>query len=199
MKINLFPPKASWKSLLFFHFPSRLQSVGTDRAFWLKYFHHGLAAPFHAFSCGVHIDMLGLNHLIKEKKKRKKGLQEEGVRAGERKRKREKKKMPGPVVNPVTSTHTWIWFQTLVFPYHNRCQLLWCRTSRRLNKVSLLCVLKLSVDATLCCATSKRGDTASPAVLGAKYLQISCPRHFPLLVLHSHTGLKTQTGPFWMC
>lgn len=36
--------------------------------------------------------MLGLNHLIKEKKKRKKGLQEEGVHAGERKRENEKEK-----------------------------------------------------------------------------------------------------------
>lgn len=201
MKINLFSTKASWKSLLFFHFPSRLQSVGTDRVFRLKYFHHGLAAPFHAFSCRVHIDMLGLNHLIKENKKKIKRIAGGGCVCGrEKERKRErKKKMLGPVVNPDTSTHTWIWFQTLVFPYHNRCQLLWCRTSRRLSKVSLLCVLKLSVDAILCCATSKRGDTTSPAALWAKYLQISCPRHFPLLVLHSHTGLKTQTGPFWMC
>lgn len=111
------------------------------------------------------------------------------------KKKKKEKKMLGPVVNPDTSTHTWISFQTLVFPYHNRCQLLWCRTSRRQNKVSLLCVLKLSVDATLCCATSKRGDTASPAALWTNYLQISCPRHFPLLVLHSHTGLRCRRAP----
>lgn len=56
------------------HKHTHLKAVGVSQAFRVKYFHYGLAASFHASSCGVHIDMLGLKHLIKENEKRgKKG------------------------------------------------------------------------------------------------------------------------------
>lgn len=75
------------------HTQTRLESVGTRQAFTVKYFHYGLAASFHASSCGVHIDMLGLNRLIKENEKG-----EEKKKAGDRKK--------GPAVKPDTSTCT---------------------------------------------------------------------------------------------
>lgn len=94
--------------------------------------------------------------------------------------------------------------QTLVFPCHNGCQILWCSSRRSLShqiRSHSFPHLKLSLNAILRCLTSKGGrkTPASPAEsskrLKLKYLQITCPRHFPLLRL-TPCRLKDWDRPF---